>query len=377
MGNYCSELCDSTIKFFGFGALNSDSKTSSPELSQFSEINNSKFMIPKDYLNIIKQIKDKILIDDTSLWPNYQKFLQNSKAYFNKLLNSLKSYKKLSVIDNIPFETIFQMDMVFPKKYPRKFILEIQKALFFSTITNPKNQGLTKPYIEIEIYPNDIKNPDRVVFFQTKVGDPINNPEWNEVFVYEFELEEIQETGKFLISLYFVENYLLNSKKLIDKKYTFEFPELSNQRINEKIIKLKDVNQTEPIGEIYIRVQMIYNNEKFLADWINEFEVKLEIIERILKINAELLNSPPKNTLSNELTKKMKGVKEESYIEMTTISKSWDEPELNESIKTISKSPLLFGTKPPNLKIEEFYLESHEGSAKDKNEYFDNHFFIK
>ena len=377
MGNYCSELCDSTTKFFGFGAQNSGSDNITPEPSQFSEINNSKFMIPKDYLNIIKQIKDKILIDDTSLWPNYQKFLQNSKAYFNKLLNSLKSYKKQSVIDNIPFETIFQMDMVFPKKYPRKFILEIQKALFFSTLNNPKNQGLTKPYIEIEIYPNNIKNPDRVVFFQTKVGDIINNPEWNEVFVYEFELEEIQETGKFLISLYYVENYLLNSKKLIDKKYTFEFPELSNQRINEKIIKLKDVYHAEPIGEIYIRVQMIYNNEKFLADWINELEVKLEIIERILKINAELLNSPPKNTLTNDLTKKMKGVKEENYIEMTTISKSWDEPELKKSIKTVSKSPLLFGTKPSNLKLEEFCLESHEGSVKDKNEYFDNHFFIK
>ena len=381
MGNYCSELCCSLYRFFSFGTKCSDLDTQNTESSQFSDTNNRKFMIPKDYLNIIRKVKEKILIDDTSLWPTYQKFLQNSKVSFNKLLNSLKSYQKLSVVDNIPFETIFQMEVVFPKKYPRKFILEIQKVVFFSTIHNPKNKGLMKPYIEIEIYPNEKKQPDRVVFFQTKVGDSVNNPEWNEVFVYEFELEDIKDTGKFMISLYYVENKLINSKKLIDKKYTFEFTELINQRVNEKVIKMKDDDNFEYIGEICLRVQMIYNYEKFLTDWINELEVKLEIIERILKINADFLSTPPINNRrsSENKTKFISyGIGTENYIEMTTISKSWDEPALSQKNKNISKSPILFGPKPPtNLKLEDFCLESCEGSTKDKTEYFDNHFFIK
>jgi len=382
MGNRCSELCNSLLKCFNLRKDDiSNGETKAGESSIFSSANNNKFMIPKDYFNIIKQIKEKILIGDTSLWPTYQLFLQNSKSYFNKLLSSLKSYKKLSVVD-IPFETIFQMETVFPKKYPRKFILEIQKALFFSANKNPKTEGFSKPYIEIEIYPNEKKNPDRVVFFQTKTGEPLENPEWNEVFVYEFEHEDIKETGKFLISLFYIENSLLNAKKLIDKKYTFDFTELSNQRVNEKVIKLKETDNVEQFGEIYLRVQMIYNYQRFLADWINELEVKLEIIERILKANAEFLQTPPKNLRSSSEFKPgipYQGVGSENYIEMTTISKNWKQNDNEDSLKTTPmKSPILFGTKPPtNLKIEDFSIDSFEGSAKDKNEYFDNHYFIK
>ena len=383
MGNRCSELCEPCLRCFHRGnnhPQNEETNSGEPT-SNFSSINNNKFMIPKDYFNIIKQIKE-ILREDTSLWTTYQLFLQNSKSFFNKLLSSLKSYKKLSVVDHIPFETIFQTETVFPKKYPRKFILEIQKLVFCSPMKNLKTQGFSKPYIEIEIYPNEKKQPDRVVFFQTKTGEPIDNPEWNEVFVYEFENEDIKETGKFIISLYYIENSILSGKKLIDKKYTFEFTELANQRVNEKVIKLKEKDNSELGGEIYLRVQMVYNYERFLADWINELEVKLEIIERILKINAEILQTPPKNHRnSSEFKQKFTypNIGNENYIEMTTIS-NHDENSNEETLRKndITRSPILFGTKAPNaLRIEDFCLESVEGSAKDKNEYFDNHFFMK
>lgn len=369
MGNLCSGLCGKIISFFTIRTPVAVSDNFFPESSQFSDKNNSKFMIPKDYLYIITQIKEKILIDETSLWPKYQIFLLNSKSYLTKLLNGLKSYKNLSVIDNIPFETIFQIEIMFPKKYPRKFILEIQKANFISNVKSPQIQGLRKPYIEIEIYPNEKKNPDRVIFFQTKVGAPINSPEWNEVFVYEFEPEEIKETGKFLISLYYIDANFPYSKTLIDKKYIFEFTEISNQRVNEKIIKLKEENNI--IGEIFFRVQLIYNYEKFLIDWINELEVKLEIIERILKINAEFSDRPQKKVRLS--TSKKKKFVEEKFIEMTNISKVSISPEINDSPKT--KSPL-FGMKPlSSLKLDDF--ESLDDATNDKSEYYQNNFIIK
>ena len=384
MGNRCSELCEPCLRCFHIGnnhTQNEETNSGEPT-TNFSSVNNNKFMIPKDYFNIIKQIKE-ILREDTSLWTTYQLFLQNSKSFFNKLLSSLKSYKKLSVVDHIPFETIFQTETLFPKKYPRKFILEIQKLIFCSPMKNLKTKGYSKPYIEIEIYPNEKKQPDRVVFFQTKTGEPIDNPEWNEVFVYEFENEDIKETGKFIISLYYIENSILSGKKLIDKKYTFEFTELANQRVNEKVIKLKEKDNSELGGEIYLRVQMVYNYERFLADWINELEVKLEIIERILKINAEILQTPPKNHRnSSEFKQKFPfpSIGNENYIEMTTISNHNEYSNEEETLRknNIPKSPILFGTKAPNpLRIEDFCLESVEGSAKDKNEYFDNNFFMK
>ena len=130
MGNRCSELCEPCLRCFHRGnnhPQNEETNSGEPT-SNFSSINNNKFMIPKDYFNIIKQIKE-ILREDTSLWTTYQLFLQNSKSFFNKLLSSLKSYKKLSVVDHIPFETIFQTETLFPKKYPRKFILEAESII--------------------------------------------------------------------------------------------------------------------------------------------------------------------------------------------------------------------------------------------------------
>lgn len=379
MGNICAEIYKLCFKWLipkKDPTQPYDSTT--PDSYNFSDTNDNKFMIPKDYFKIIKKIKDKILVDDTCLWPTYQVFLQTSKSYFIKLLTSLKSYQKLSISENIPFETIFQMEKVFPKKHSKKFILEIQKAIF-SSENNPQTESLSKPFVEIEIYPNQKLFPDRVVYFQTKIGEPVNTPEWNEVFVYEFEHDEIKSHGKFEISLYYIENTILNTKRLIDKKHIFEFSELSNQRVNEKIIKLKD--SATIIGQIFMRVQLVINYEKFLADWINELEVKLEIIERILKINSEIINvSPKKPHRSSEFRKKLnyKEVGEEKYIEMTFISKSWEDHKTDNLINIENKSPVLFGVKPnPILKLEEFNLESFDDSAKDKNEYFENHFFIK
>lgn len=218
------------------------------------------------------------------------------------------------------------------------------------------------------------------MFFQTKVGEPINCPEWNEVFVYEFEQEDIKDHGKFEISLFYMENVLLNTKRIIDKKYTFDFSELTNQRVNEKIIKLRK-SSCDIFGEIYLRVQLVVNYEKFLSDWINELEVKLEIIERILKVNADILSATLERPhRSSDLSKKInyKEVGEENYIEMTTISRSWEAPNIENLSQAVVKSPLLFGSKPPLiLKVDELSKDGLEDCPKDKNEYFENHFFIK
>ena len=64
---------------------------------------------------------------------------------------------------------------------------------------------------------------------------------------------------------------------------------------------------------------------------------------------------------------------------MTTISRSWEASKSTDNlIKSKENAPILFGSKPPLiLKIDDFNIESFEDSTKDKNEYFENHFFIK
>ena len=373
MGNCCTNLCSSC------SVLISLCSPSSPAQYEFSNKNDNNFLIPRDYTQIILQLKEKILPDETSSWINYQKFLISTQIDFEKLLGTLRSYANFSAKEMIPFETIFRQELNFPKKFPRKFMIDVQRIAFNNSreVIDIKTEWF-KSFVEIEIYPDEKNSPDRVIFFQTKTAESGEMPEWNELFIYEFENERIRETGKFCISLYNMDSFLIRSKKLVDQKFTFMFSELNNQLVNEKNIKLKDENN-KYMGDLLIRVQIVYNYERFLAYWINEIENKLEIIERILKINEENSKKKRNSGLMRKLSNPLKKAtfSDTSYIQMTSF-KLVEENERKElKVNEGQKKSLYFKMEKEKSNVEILDSSMEKEGDVGSVEFYENNYIIK
>lgn len=328
MGCFCSNpMTNRMAKQSNYTSLS----TNSPSFS-FSHPNECFFLIPKNFYVEVSQLKD-IIVADPLLWKNYINFLtQIRKSFHEKIktiewfLNRENSDNQSSMIDNsdiengsprLPFiisqisiststnapKNIFLENFPFMKthsfnNFRTKLIIEIE-SLILSKRFLPTHPFLEDPFIEIEIhsYSDDFNNDEKNINIFDRLkqnSDEViklksnkhlcfkhtRSSYWNEFFSQEILNVANFEQGFFTIALYF-NNTSSKKKVLIGEKYIFEFSELGNQLVMEKILTIKESND-EIACYLLFKCQLVFDIQGLLLFWKNDLEVKSEVAKRIL-----------------------------------------------------------------------------------------------
>ena len=263
----------------------------------FSEYRDISFYSIPGFNLIKKQISE--IFSDSKNYDNHKDFLEKTRKDFNSHINILKS--------GLENEQLFKDKNLFHNGYDnieniykninlplinRFFIIEIQKCFINPETLNEKS--FKNCYIEVKILDKD--KIEQKIFKTTLINEDVN-PTWFEVFKYNFYCLEDSEIFKslFKISL-FCDYELIGS-------VNFQFSELKNQLLIEKVVLLKNPDFKQCFAEIFIKCQLVYDMNELITFWVNNLESINEVISKMINCNNnhELLSLNSKdNSIIND-----------------------------------------------------------------------------
>lgn len=149
--------------------------------------------------------------------------------------------------------------------------IQIREAKFSSDLL--KSLQMELPFIELRV-----KTTSSEHTFTSKKMTVESTVVYNEFF--EVKFEDLDYTkGIFLIKLLYVDGGAQICMQLCDE-FIFSMEELENMEVVEKVLFFKD-NFGNVLSDLKVRCQLVWNYCNLVENWLKEFKLKREIIEKI------------------------------------------------------------------------------------------------
>jgi hypothetical protein len=162
------------------------------------------------------------------------------------------------------------------------------------------------PFIEIRV-----RFPSLEKVFISKKLQAESKVIYNEFYEVIFENNDFKK-GEFLIKLLYIDGGAQVYMQLCDE-FIFSMEELENMNVSEKILFFKD-KFGNVLVDLRLRCQLVWNYCVLVNNWMNEFKMKRQIIEKI----EEKIKESEKRTRTNSIN--IDGSNFESKIENSLVS---------------------------------------------------------